>query len=329
VIEGAIMVGTVGQGVMRSTDGGECWRRQGVDDGLHSDAIVRALAVHPTDSRIVFAGSDRGLYRSDDSGAKWRRQDVPFNESWVWTLAIDPSRPERIFAGIGTPTPAALYRSVDGGRQWRRCQIEIAAKCDNVGTPRPTAIAVDPANGDLVWLGIEVDGVRVSSDGGEVWGLPAAPIANPDIHNIVVALGPPKTVFVVTSDSVLKSTDDGRSWTSTGLTEVEPSLTSYPRGIAPGPRGTSEMWITSGNTTPGETGSIVHTQDFGSTWVVRNLSHAPNSAMWCISTHSDQQNVMFAASRYGYLYSSEDAGSSWQKLEREFGEIATVVALRA
>ena len=38
---------------------------------------------------------------------------------------------------------------------------------------------------------------------------------------------------------------------------------------------------------------------------------------------------MLAGTRYGYLYASEDAGSSWQKFEREFSEIATVVALPA
>ena len=59
-----ILVGTVGQGVMRSADGGETWRRVGVDKGLHSDSLIRSLAVHPQQSHIIYAGSDKGLYRS-------------------------------------------------------------------------------------------------------------------------------------------------------------------------------------------------------------------------------------------------------------------------
>ena len=38
-----IMVGTVGQGIMLSADGGDSWRRVGIDQGLHSDALVRAV----------------------------------------------------------------------------------------------------------------------------------------------------------------------------------------------------------------------------------------------------------------------------------------------
>ena len=38
-----ILVDTIGQGVLRSADGGETWQRVGIDQGLHSDAFVRCL----------------------------------------------------------------------------------------------------------------------------------------------------------------------------------------------------------------------------------------------------------------------------------------------
>ena len=41
-----ILVGTVGQGVMGSADGGESWRRVGINQGLHSDwrkALIKIL----------------------------------------------------------------------------------------------------------------------------------------------------------------------------------------------------------------------------------------------------------------------------------------------
>jgi hypothetical protein len=34
--------------------------------------------------------------------------------------------------------------------------------------------------------------------------------------------------------------------------------------------------------------------------------------------------VVFAGSRYGYLYRSDDEGDSWTKLWREFSEISSV-----
>lgn len=45
---GTILVGTAGQGVFRSPDGGESWSRMSVGNGLHSDAVTRCLTVHPT-----------------------------------------------------------------------------------------------------------------------------------------------------------------------------------------------------------------------------------------------------------------------------------------
>ena len=35
--------------------------------------------------------------------------------------------------------------------------------------------------------------------------------------------------------------------------------------------------------------------------------------------------MVWAASRYGYLYRSDDGGDSWLKLWREFGEVSSIV----
>ena len=58
-----ICVGTLGQGIWRSSDGGDTWLR--VRHGLYSESAVRALAVHPSDARIMYCGADSGVYRSE------------------------------------------------------------------------------------------------------------------------------------------------------------------------------------------------------------------------------------------------------------------------
>ena len=161
-----ILVGTVGQGVMRSSDSGETWRRVGLRQGLHSDALVRALVNDPRRPEIAYAGSDKGLYRSDDAGETWRQIDSPLSRYTIWALAIDPQEPDVMFAGTGTPTSPGLFRSTDGGVRWEQRPVEIAEDCPAVGIPRVTGIAVDPVNGHNIWMGIEVDGVRRSTDGG-------------------------------------------------------------------------------------------------------------------------------------------------------------------
>ena len=67
---GTILVGTIGQGVMKSIDDGATWTRASVNQGMHSDCIVRSLVTHPRRPEMIYAGTDMGLYQSDDGGAK-------------------------------------------------------------------------------------------------------------------------------------------------------------------------------------------------------------------------------------------------------------------
>ena len=82
-----ICIGTVGQGLWHSPDGGETWQRMRQPFPLESR--VRALALHPTEPTPLFAGADGGLYRSRDS-ASWERVSAPEDSLNVWSLAISP-----------------------------------------------------------------------------------------------------------------------------------------------------------------------------------------------------------------------------------------------
>ena len=318
-----ILVGTVGQGIMRSADGGENWGRIGIGAGLHSDAMVRTLLNTPTSPEIIFAGTDKGLVRSDDAGKTWHQVDSPMNDYTVWALAADPGDPNLIFAGTGTPTPAALFRSSDAGKTWEKSSMEAAAECPNVGVPRVTGIAVDPMTHSDVWVGLEVDGLRHSSDGGDTWETINGAIPNPDVHNVAVAGGPPKTVVVVVNNDVYTSTNNGGNWDRLGIKEVFPY--TYPRGILVQPGNSNNIFVTIGDSTPGRVGTVMRSQDTGKTWKNLPLPVEPNSAMWVVNAQAAEPQVMFAGSRYGYMYRSEDSGDSWTKLWREFSEISSVL----
>ena len=323
-----ILVGTVGQGVMRSADGGERWARLGIERGLHSDAIVRTLVLHPRNPATVFAGTDRGLLRSDDAGGSFRQVGSELAGYCVWALAIDPQESEVMFAGTGTPTPARLFRSTDSGDSWLELTMEAADECPAVGVPRVTAIAIDPDDRASVWVGIEVDGVRHSADRGETWssvGNDAIP--NPDVHSVGVTAGPAKKVFVLVNNEVYTSSDDGGSWNPLGIAEKFPM--GYPRALRLHPNDPNLAYVTLGDWTPGTTGAVMRTSDGGDSWESLPLPVQPNSAMWYVSIQPFDPQVMFAGSRYGYLYRSDDAGASWRKLTREFSEISSIQWLPA
>ena len=318
-----ILVGTVGQGVMRSTDSGETWRRVGIDQGIHSDALVRTLLNNPQNPESVYAGTDKGLLKSDNAGETWRLVDSPLSNYCVWALAIDPVEPEIMFAGTGTPNRATIFRSKDGGASWEQRPVEIAEECPAVGVPRVTGIAIDPDNRRNIWVGLEVDGVRRSTDGGDTWVKLNGGIPNPDVHNVTVAAGPPNTVVVVVNNDVYTSDDDGTTWKAIGIREVFPF--TYPRGIMVQPGNSNVIFLTIGDTTPGRTGTVMRSKDTGKTWERLSLPVEPNTAMWVVNAQPSAPEVVFAGSRYGYLYRSEDGGDSWTKLWREFSEISSVL----
>jgi hypothetical protein len=307
---------------MMSADDGGSWTRASVRQGMHSDCIVKTLLGDPRRPGVVYAGTDMGLYRSDDSGARWQLLDTPMSGSMVWSMAIDPVDPTVLFAGTGTPSAPGIYRSTDEGKSWEHLPVAIAAECPNVGTPRPTAIAVDPTDHRQVWIGLEVDGVRHSTDGGDTWIKVNGQIPNPDVHSVLVVAGPPKTVFTVVNDDVWRSTDDGKTWKAARAREVFPW--HYPRSIAVKPDDPKTVFVTLGDATPGRVGTVMRSRDAGVTWQSLGLPVQPNSAIWTVSMPASAPDTVFAASRYGYLYRSDDGGDSWRKLWREFGEVSSI-----
>ncbi len=317
-----ILVATVGQGIMRSPNGGESWMRAGIDQGMHSDAIVRCLSTGPDSPELILAGSDKGLYRSEDAGRTWKLLDTPLSGYSVWNLAVDTENPEVIYAGTGTPTPAALFRSEDRGISWQKLPVQVAETCPNVGIPRFTGLAIDPQNHRNLWAGLEVDGVRYSRDGGDTWNTMNGAITNLDVHSVTVVAGPPKTVIVVVNNGTFTSVDDGATWKGALAKDAFPL--NYPRCIAPQPDNPKVVFLGLGDFTPGRTGAVLRSNDAGQSWENLPLPVEPNSAIWAIGMHQADPQLVFAGSRYGYLYRSDDGGDSWSKEWREFSEISAI-----
>ena len=86
-------------GLYRRADGDEEWQK--VNNGLPKDPQVRALAIHPEDPQMIYAGTQHGVYVSSDRGEHWEATDSHKGE--VWSLAFHPSNPSILLAGHGFP----------------------------------------------------------------------------------------------------------------------------------------------------------------------------------------------------------------------------------
>ncbi len=113
---------SIGDGIYKSTDGGETWKRA----GLGKSERISRVVVDPRNSDTVFAAvpgalwsdsPDRGLYKTTDGGKTWQQVLKGTNLSTGCTdVKIDPANPDIMFAAMWDFRRKGWeYRS--GGRQ--------------------------------------------------------------------------------------------------------------------------------------------------------------------------------------------------------------------
>jgi photosystem II stability/assembly factor-like uncharacterized protein len=112
------------------------------------DYTIGAIAVAPSDPSVVYAGkvSWGGVFRSRDGGASWTSASEGLSSRTVLSLAVDPRRPEFVYAG----TLNGVYRSTDGGNRW----TPYSEGLDDF----VTALAIDPS-GLRLYAGTYAGGV--------------------------------------------------------------------------------------------------------------------------------------------------------------------------
>ncbi|MEA2788309.1 MAG: hypothetical protein QOG73_715, partial [Acetobacteraceae bacterium] len=111
---------TVQSGLYRMADGNDEW--QALHNGLPEAPAVRALAVHPLDAEIVYAGTQSGPYRSGDRGLHWEKIAVPDHGLPVWSFLFHPADPKVVFIGYEN---CEIYRSDDAGERWTRLPVSV------------------------------------------------------------------------------------------------------------------------------------------------------------------------------------------------------------
>jgi photosystem II stability/assembly factor-like uncharacterized protein len=310
-----VYVGTIGQSIWRSEDGGVSFRR--TSDGLFSESDVRALAVHPRRSEVLYLGTERGCYRSPDGGDRWERLGSALGAAQIWSLAIDPHRPETIFAGV---CPAAIFRSRDAGESWERLPVDLPDRCEGTMiVPRVTCIVFDPEDSRRVYAGVEIGGARRSRDGGDTWETLTKGLSSQDIHGLAVSPRSPRTLIATTNNDVNRSRDDGETWEPLGVKATFPW--PYCRAAASAPADPDLIYVGAGNGPPGSEGALYRTPDRGASWERLPLPVAPNSTIWNLGVNAADPRRLYAGSISGQLFRSLDAGATWQKLPHEFGEV--------
>jgi photosystem II stability/assembly factor-like uncharacterized protein len=185
-----------------------------------------------------------------------------------------------------------------------------------------TALSVDPHHRNVVWAGVEVDGVRRSLDGGATWSRIENGVDDPDIHDVTVNVSGKDAVYTTTPREIFASADRGETWRGLGV--ARHFALPYCRSLALKADDPTTLFVATGDGAVGKTGAIQRSTDGGEHWKMLKLPAEPNSPIWSFATHRANPDRILACSHYGELYASEDAGDGWTKLPREFTEIRAV-----
>jgi photosystem II stability/assembly factor-like uncharacterized protein len=217
-------IGQVDGGVWKSTDYGRTWNP--IFDAEDTQSIG-AIAVAPSDSKIVYVASGEGLhrpdlsvgdgiYRSADAGKTWTHLGLRDGEQ-IPALAVDPTNPNRLFAAVlghpyGPNAERGIFRSEDGGKNWKK----VLYKDEKIGG---SDVVIDPKNPQIVYASLWEEtlgpwedgnnyggthgGLFKSTDGGTTWtqltiGLPTNLVQ----INIAIAASDPKRLYATVSTTV-------------------------------------------------------------------------------------------------------------------------------
>ncbi|MGZ3505214.1 MAG: WD40/YVTN/BNR-like repeat-containing protein [Vulcanimicrobiaceae bacterium] len=234
-------MGGVEGGIWKSTNYGQSWTN--ISDGKLPGVAdpIGALAVAPSDPRVIYAGTGEadirgdfdtgdGIYKSSDAGKTWKYAGL--RETHMTTaLAIDPRDPNVVYASsmghVFKPNAErGVFKTTDGGKTWRKVLFVDA----NTGGVQ---VVMDPRNASVLyaamWQAQRVpwkltsggagSGLYKTTDGGAHWTKISkhAGFANGTLGKIgvSVAASNPRIVYAIVQahdGGVFRSTDAGASW---------------------------------------------------------------------------------------------------------------------
>src|SRR5713101_4704209 len=193
-----------GDGVYRSTDGGEKWQ----NIGLKNSRAIARIVVDPKKPDVAYVaamgnlwtdGGERGLFKTTDAGKTWKPVLKAAGPHDVHTgcgdVMIDPTNAETVYAALyarqrtpwsftsgpsvtGGEDVGGIFKSTNGGATWKKLGGGLPAQTGRIGlaisTSNPKVVMAVAQSyvggfGSLVDLRSKTGGVFRSEDGGEKW----------------------------------------------------------------------------------------------------------------------------------------------------------------
>ncbi|CAM3032474.1 WD40/YVTN/BNR-like repeat-containing protein [Rariglobus hedericola] len=304
-----------------SGDGGTTWheRERGADISCITD-------IRFSKGRAYTTAMDEGTLVSEDNGKTWRQlwplKYLPDTSGHYWRIAVNTIDGVDQIVSAASPWNTPLRRvvfSADGGKTFTDT---ISGLPDYIptantmwGQGHPRALAVDPNDPRIVYLGLDGDategksggGIFKSEDGGATWKqLPNQPSSRRMYYGLAVDPTDSKRIFwgaCAANGGVHRTQDGGKTWERVFDKE------SYVWNI----HVTKEGVIYCGGS------QLWRSTDHGTTWSQVGELPAGRSVVGIETDPRDAKTVWISqttwnASAIGGIYKTSDAGVTWQDI---------------
>lgn len=324
-----LYAGFFGDGIYKSTDGGERWVP--AKSGLGDRFVISLLA---TPEGTLFAGTVRkGLFRSEDGGKTWTSSREGLSNPQVASLAADG---ERIYAGTG----AGVFVSRDRGHRWAPANqgLKITLVRSIVVTPSGAVLIGTAGKGILIshnqgqtWQNISTDlsnymgfkenfirtltlskdgilyagtfdgGIFKTPDRGKTWYSLSDGLSNDSIRGLVIAQG--GQLFTGTGQGVFTLKSDSERWTT--VSEAVPDVSVQSMAIS----STGDLYV-------GTAVGILKKTRHSSSWQIleRGITYPMIRTLMV-----DAKGHLFSGTQNSGVYRSRDTGNLWEPLREGLG----------
>ncbi len=267
------------EGVFRSDDRGESWRKTGNGP---VNIMVNDVAVGRHGD--LWTATEWGAYLSTDKGQTWMHRDPDRLPVGLETVFIT-----RAGSVIGARSFGSVKRSTDRGSTWQRVERSRDIEHEFVEM-------IQSADGPI-YARMLFRGLATSSDDGASWTLIDS-LRRTEVYAIAVSAE--GTLYASTENGMLRSSDEGQTWSAA---ESGLPLEYKVHSLA-----ADRSFVYAG--TLG--GAVYRVADFGSGWeLAGRVFDDREKSVIDLSIAAD--GGIFAASDFGVSYSS-DQGQGWISL---------------
>jgi photosystem II stability/assembly factor-like uncharacterized protein len=195
--------------------------------------------------------------KSTDAGGTWSPSAQGLNDSYIASIAVDPSSPSTLYAGTAHPDTTQserVYKSIDGGATWSQTSL------DGQGLFL-TSLTINPAKTSQV-IAVSQGNFNYfqTLDAGKSWSTVSTDASCGGV-NAVFFDASGATTYLAGTSGLCHSTDGGKTWTVSPV-----AVLSSVNTLLIDPSSPSTFYVGTEPATLGGTGGVFKSTDSGATW---------------------------------------------------------------